>query len=159
MKTKLFGYLLALLLLISFSGFGQPKDYPVKKINGVEYYQYTVQASEGLFAIGRKFEISPDEISKANPEIKNGLKAGQLLLIPVQKKNQKNSFSEANSKPEFIEHTVLKKQTLFAISHKYNVNQDDIKKYNPEIEKGLQEGMVLKIPVQVKETRKKRSRS
>ncbi|HEY6914338.1 MAG TPA: LysM peptidoglycan-binding domain-containing protein [Paludibacter sp.] len=155
MKTKLFGYLLAILLLISFSGFGQPKDYPVKKINGVEYYEYTVQASEGLFAIGRKFEISPDEISKANPEIKNGLKAGQHLLIPVQKKNQKNIFSESNSKPEFIEHTVLKKQTLFAISRKYNANQDDIKKYNPEIQNGLQEGMVLKIPVQVKETRKK----
>jgi LysM repeat protein len=155
MKTKLFGYLLALLLLISFSGFGQPKDYPIKKINGAEYYQYTVQASEGLFAIGRKFEVSPEEISKTNPEIKNGLKAGQLLLIPVQKKNQKSTLSENNSKPEFIEHTVIKKQTLFAISHKYNVSQDDIKKYNPEIESGLREGMVLRIPKQVKETKKK----
>jgi len=155
MKTKLFGYLLALLLLISFSGFGQPKDTPIKKINGVEYYQYTVQASEGLFAIGRKFEVSPDEISKVNPEIKNGLKAGQLLLIPVHKKNHQSTVFENNSKPEFIEHTVLKKQTLFAISRKYNVSQDDIKKYNSEIENGLREGMVLRIPVQIKETRKK----
>lgn len=155
MKTKLFGYLLTLVFLISFSGFGQPKDTPTKKINGIEYYQYTVQASEGLFAIGRKFDVSPEEISKTNPEIKNGLKAGQQILIPVQKKNQKSTLTENNPKPEFIQHTVLKKQTLFAISRKYDVSQDDLKKYNPEIENGLQEGMVLRIPVQVKETKKK----
>ncbi len=155
MKTKLFGYLLALVFLINFSGFGQPKDTPTKKINGIDYYQYTVQPSEGLFAIGRKFDVSPEDISRANPEIKDGLKVGQQILIPVKKKNQKNNISEANSKPEFIEHTVLKKQTLFAISRKYDVSQDDLKKYNPEIENGLQEGMVLRIPVQVKETKKK----
>ena len=121
MKTKLFGYLLALLLLISFSGFGQPKDYPIKKINGTEYYQYIVQVSEGLFAIGRKFEVSPEDITKANPEIKDGLKVGQQILIPIQKKNQKSTLSESNSKPEFIEHIVLKKQTLFDIIHTMSV--------------------------------------
>jgi hypothetical protein len=47
---------------------------------------------------------------------------------------------------KFILHKVEKKQTLYAITKKYNVGIDAIQKANPEIEQGLKEGMVLKIP-------------
>jgi len=137
----------------------QHKEYPIKKVNGIEFYQYTVQSSEGLFAVGRKFEISPDEIAKANPEIKNGLKVGQQLLIPVQHAKFIQTIGKTpqvtkENKPKisFIEHKVEKKQTLFGISNKYSVSQEDIKKYNPEIETGFKEGMILKIPVLSKES-------
>jgi len=68
MKKQLFGYLLFSFLLIHFSVFAQHKDYPIKKINGTDYYQYTVQVSEGLFAIGRKFNVSPEDIVKPTPK-------------------------------------------------------------------------------------------
>ena len=154
MRKQLSGFIFVGFLMVALVCFGQPKDYPIKKVNGVDYYQYTIQVSEGLFAVGRKFEVSPEEISKANPEIKNGLKAGQQILIPVQKKSLKNNVSEVKTKIEFIEHVVGKKQTLFAISNKYNVSQEDIIKYNPEIENGLHEGMILRIP-KITETVKK----
>jgi len=158
MKKKLFTLVLAGFLLITLTITGQNKNYPTKKINGTEYYLYTVQASEGLFAIGRKFETPPEEISKANPEIQSGLKVGQQILIPVQKNKsqalQKNTPQKTEEKvtvnnndaPEFIQHKVEKKQTLFSISRKYNVSQEEVIKYNPGIEKGLREGIVLQIP-------------
>jgi len=144
MKKKLFSLMLTGFILLSFATVGQKDNYPIKKIKGIEYYVYTVQASEGLLAIGRKFEISPEEISKLNPEIQNGLKAGQEILIPIQKKSTKKTESKSNL--DFIQHKVEKKQTLFAISHKYNVSQEDIKQFNPDIKNGLQEGMILNIP-------------
>jgi len=144
MKKKLFSLMLTGFILLSFATVGQKDNYPIKKIKGIEYYVYTVQASEGLLAIGRKFEISPEEISKLNPEIQNGLKAGQEILIQIQKKSTKKTESKSNL--DFIQHKVEKKQTLFAISHKYNVSQEDIKKFNPNIKTGLSEGMILNIP-------------
>jgi len=155
MKKQLSGFILSAFLLITIVSFGQTKNYSIKKINDIEYYQYTVQVSEGLFAIGRKFEVSPDDISKANPEIINGLKVGQQILIPVQKKAIQTNKPEIKVKQEFIEHKVEKKQTLFAISRKYNVSQEDITKYNPDIKSGLRDGIVLRIPVQANENNKK----
>jgi len=159
MKKKLFSLVLAGFLLITLTISGQNKNYPTKKINGTEYYLYTVQASEGLFAIGRKFEIAPEEISKANPEIKSGLKVGQQILIPIQKDSTPIAVEKVtvnnDDTPEFIQHKVEKKQTLFSISRKYNVSQEEVIKYNPGIEKGLREGIVLQIPKEGKKNKNK----
>lgn len=48
----------------------------------------------------------------------------------------------------FYIHHVLKGHTLYSISKAYDVAQDEIHKYNPQVkEKGLQEGMLLQIPL------------
>ena len=142
MKNKLIRLIFTCFILLSFNIIGQTKNYPLKKINGIEFYIYKVMPAEGLLAIGRKFDISAEDIAEANPYIKNGLKIGQEILIPVSK----NLISNSTVKSEIIQHKVEKKQTLFAISHKYNVSQEDIKKYNPDLKNGLKEGMILNIP-------------
>jgi len=155
MKKQLANYILAGFLILTFSLAGQNHNYPTKKVNGIEYYVYTVQVSEGLFAVARKFDTTPDEVSKANPYLKNGLKAGQEILVPVTNKSAKNIKSETPTKTtlQFTQHKVEKKQTLFAISQKYNVSQEELIKYNPEIEKGFKEGLILRIPVAHKDAK------
>ncbi len=143
MKNKQGGFWLICFILLTLSLNGQTKNYPIKKINGIEYYVYSVQPSEGLLAIGRKFNVSAEEIANVNAAVKMGLKPGQELYIPIQNKSTENST-------EFIKHSVEKKQTLFAISHKYYVSQADIEKYNPDLKTGLKDGMVLNIPVKMK---------
>ena len=147
MKNKLFAFLLLGIFSISLIAFGQNPDYPTKKINGIDYYIYTVQASEGLYAISRKFDVTQADINTANPEIQNGLKVGQEIKIPVKKTviNEPNQNIK-NSGIQIVQHKVESKQTLFAISKMYNVSQEDIKKYNPQIDKGLQTGVILQIP-------------
>ena len=152
MKNIRFSVLL-ISLLVSFLSQAQiPENLAVKKINGKEYYQYTVQAGEGLYGLSKRFNVTQDDIIQANPDVASGLKNGQLLLIPVSKNKTtektlvKNEPVQQQTEIKFIEHKVEKKQTLFAISRKYDVNQEDIKKYNPDVEKGLKEGMILKIP-------------
>ncbi len=150
MKKRLLCLILTSFLIITLTTVGQSNDYPIKKENGIEYHVYTVQVSEGLFAIGRKFDMLPAEIIKVNPEIEKGIKAGQKILIPLKKtdidKKSEKSSSDNISSIGFIEHKVEKKQTLFAISRKYNISQEEIGKYNPHFIKGLTVGEVLKIP-------------
>jgi LysM repeat protein len=150
MKKQLFTLVLAVYLVSFGTIFSQNSQYPKTKIDGTEYYIYTVQEGEGLFGIARKFEVSLDELKNINPGTGNGLKAGQQMFVPT-KKGTSNIANQASSKTatirqEYILHKVENKQTLFAISKKYKVRQEDIIKANPQISKGLTEGVTLRIP-------------
>lgn len=129
----------------------QQNEYPTKIVNGVEYYIYQVKSSEGLYSISKKFGVSQAEINNANPQIQEGLKAGQEILIP--KKNSNNQIivhSSLTNDSNYVLHTVQKKQTLFAISRQYNVPQEAIVKANPQIaERGIQTNEILRIPLNV----------
>jgi len=155
MKKQLSGFILTGLLLLSLITIAQNNNYPVTTINGKEYYQYKVQPSEGLLSIGRKFNIPADEIIKATPEVKTGLKVGQQILIPVSKKSGKKLISKTSPVQEFTQYKVEKKQTLFSIGRKFKVSEEDIIKYNPGNDHGLKEGTILKIPKFIKEDNKK----
>lgn len=48
---------------------------------------------------------------------------------------------------EYSLHVVAKGETLYAISHKYNVSQMAIASANPQIYYGIKEGQILKIPI------------
>lgn len=44
---------------------------------------YTIEKRETMFRLTRKFNVSSDELLKLNPELKNGVKAGMTIKIPV----------------------------------------------------------------------------
>ena len=71
------------------------QNYPIQNINGVEYYVYTVEASEGLYRISKKFNVLQADIYKANPGITEAIKAGQTLYIPVNKGNGSKSMQKS----------------------------------------------------------------
>ncbi|MGC3979578.1 MAG: LysM peptidoglycan-binding domain-containing protein [Paludibacteraceae bacterium] len=131
------------------------ENYPVKIIDGNEFYVYTVKSGEGLYSISRRFNVTQSDINNINPQIQDGLKAGVSILIP-KKTNQKQptTVSSDSEKTEYILHKVEKKQTLFAISRIYNVSQDEIVEANSQIMNGLHIGDVLKIPQKSKEAKK-----
>ncbi len=150
MKKQLFTLIFAVYLVSFGNIFSQNSQYPKTKIDGTEYYIYTVQEGEGLFGVARKFEVSLDDLKNINPGTENGLKAGQQMFVPVKKETSNNakqaSSKSANIRQEYTLHNVENKQTLFAISKKYKVRQEEIIKANPQLSKGLTEGMTLRIP-------------
>ncbi|SEF41332.1 PBP1 and LysM peptidoglycan-binding domain-containing protein [Parabacteroides chinchillae] len=46
--------------------------------------EYTIEKKETMYRICRKFNISSNELIKYNPKLKNGIKAGMVIKIPVQ---------------------------------------------------------------------------
>ncbi|MBW6478499.1 MAG: LysM peptidoglycan-binding domain-containing protein [Bacteroidales bacterium] len=50
----------------------------------VSYIEYTVPPGQTMFSLTREFNVSNEEIEKLNPQLKDGLKAGQTLRIPAE---------------------------------------------------------------------------
>ena len=66
----------------------------VNSSNGRQYYQYTVQPRQTFYSLCRTFSISQEELQAMNPFLADGLKAGQVLTIPV------NPVPQAAAGPE-----------------------------------------------------------
>lgn len=152
MKIKISTAIFIILTICATIIYAQKPVYPTKVVDGTEYYIYQVEAGEGLYTISKKFGVSQADINNANPLIHDGIKAGQQILIPKTGKIVLPDTHTVSENDGYILHTVEKKQTLFAISRKYDVSQEDIHEANPQIANGLKTGDVLRIPVKKKKS-------
>jgi LysM repeat protein len=108
---------------------------------------HTVLSGETLYSIARKYNLSLAELEKANPGVTGAIKAGQILVIPLQKDPAKYSISE--NKPDsamMVKHVVTKGETIYSIAKAYSVEMDSIVKYNIGITTNIFIGQVLTIP-------------
>ncbi|WP_158527034.1 C40 family peptidase [Flavobacterium aciduliphilum] len=121
-----------------------------------KFIKHTVTAKETLYSIAKKYGVTMEVLCEMNPELKtSNLKKGAVLKIPNQEivKEQSNQQSVENEEKVVVKdtfsneliHTVAPKETLFRISKQYGVSVEDIKKWNPEIDKELPIGYALKI--------------
>ena len=63
----------------------QVEDLPTTELKTItKEIEYTVQKKETMYRICRKFNISSYELIKLNPKLKEGVKAGMVIKIPVQ---------------------------------------------------------------------------
>ena len=108
------------------------------------FIYYEVKPLETLFSLSKRFDISQEELIRLNPELTDGLKAGQVLKIPKKKPAGEKSPVQEDGK--FIYHVVKPKETVYRITKKYNISNADLMKYNPELKDGLKAGMTLRIP-------------
>lgn len=61
------------------------EDLPTTEIKTItKEIDYRVQRKETMYSICRKFNISSTELTQRNPQLKNGVKAGMVLKIPVE---------------------------------------------------------------------------
>ncbi len=133
---------LVLLLLSAFLGYGQ------------KFATHQVKQGETIYSIAKEYRVTPYSILKENPEIKDAeqLKPNTILVIPltgqaIVTKDEKDTAEEEVQPLGFKKHRVKKKETLFGITQKYGVTEEQLKRYNRELyAQQLKKGMVLKIP-------------
>ena len=112
---------------------------------------HTVAAKETVYGLAKTYNITVEDLEKANPEIvKEGLKIGGTIKIPSKSdksviKSETPSNKKTSTKTEVIYHEVLAKETKYLISKLYGITVEDLEKANPEIKDGLQIGFRLKI--------------
>ena len=80
-KIKLL-VLTSFLLFVCFSQSVSAQELEVVKIEGQKYYIHSVEAGHTLYAITKKYNISYDNLIKANPGVDETLTIGRKLLIP-----------------------------------------------------------------------------
>ena len=128
-----------------------------------QFSSHAVKVGETVYSIARQYKVNPSDILKYNKEIAEGdvLKPNTILVIPMGAKvlSAKDSIAlslkqvkEEQEEPvEFIAHKVRKRETIFSIAQKYNVSEEDIKRYNTKLYASqLKKGMRLKIPKYLK---------
>ena len=53
-------------------------------IAGKVYYVHKVLAKQTRYSICKAYGVTDEELAAANPDLKDGLKAGSILFIPVK---------------------------------------------------------------------------
>ena len=115
--------------------------------NAQEYISHQVQSGETVYSISKKYKVSEKEILKLNPDAKDSIYEGLVLILPNAQKAVDGGVERPKDELDFKTHKVKRKETLYSISRKYNVPEDIIKKHNTELyNKPLRKGAKLKIP-------------
>lgn len=137
------------MVLSTMSAVAAITDLPVKSVNGRQMYYYVVRKGETVYSLTHTLGITHDRLVKANRSVEDGLRAGQILYFPVSEFGGKvvTESTTPASTSNVLLHTVSKDETLYGVSHRYNVPVSEIIRLNPEAEKGLRAGQTLKIPM------------
>lgn len=102
---------------------------------------YIVKAGDNLYSIANKYNITVNELKKANNLENNNLSIGQELIIPDYSNN------DPIEKPiNEITYIVQKGDSLWSIAKKYDINVNDLKSYNNLNSNLLNIGQTLLIP-------------
>ena len=130
----------------------------VETKDGKEYINYIVSPGETIYRISTTYNVSISKLMEINPELQQGLRAGQRLLIPSTstkrvvkdltvsapkeiKKVEVENTSQASNREEIV-HTVKPGETLYGLSKKFGISVGDLLKWNG-LE--LQEGQELVV--------------
>ncbi|MEW5675052.1 LysM peptidoglycan-binding domain-containing protein [Flavobacterium enshiense] len=128
--------------------------------------KHVVASGESFYVIAKKYNVSVDDLKKANPQVENNkLDVKDVVFIPGTEEvvsNEKKAKTERkkdieNSKKEEIipvaddqtamsvMHEVLSKETKYGISKRYGITIAELERLNPQIVNGLDVGQHLTI--------------
>lgn len=124
------------------------KEVPTKVVNAT----HDVKADETLFSIAKKYNITVADLQKANAdEVKDGVKVGQKLIIPVKGSGvaaQAKTAERQQAKkgePSYMFYTVAAGDTKYGIAKKYGMTVQLLEQLNPEVKDTLPLGFKLKL--------------
>ena len=143
---------------------GQTLDIPsntVSKTNTptpekVVYHE--VLPKETKYSIAKLYGTTIEELEKRNPEIIAGLSVGYQLIIKgnapkkevIQAVEPKNETTKSNSvktaPANYVNYAVKPKETLYSLSKKIGLSQEELLKLNPVLVNGVEIGTILKVP-------------
>jgi LysM repeat protein/ABC-type branched-subunit amino acid transport system substrate-binding protein len=107
------------------------------------YRQHTVEQGETIYTLSQRYKVTSQQLLALNPDLKSGLKYGQVLLIPAH-----NEVLTQRRIKKYTKHRVRRKETLYSLSKKYAITELDIKEANKELySNSLRKGDRIQIPI------------
>lgn len=112
-----------------------------------DYKTHKVKQGESIESIAKTYKVTPFDIIALNPDAKTNLEPNIVLVIPKSKILETPIETEIKKLLNYVTHKVKRKETLFSISQKYNIEIEDIKKHNKRLySEGLKKGDRIQIP-------------
>jgi LysM repeat protein len=126
--------------------------------------KHTVRNKETLYGISKKYSVPIDSLKAHNPDLTDGLKKGQQLLVKnlilsIELKTQSNALKQDSSEvmdpsvsemilnDSIVEYTVQTKETLYSISKRFMVPMEVLLTRNNLSSTALKPGQVITIPL------------
>jgi len=117
---------------------------PADQASG-RFQHYRIQRNDTLFTIGKKFKVSVESIRELNSLKGDGLTQGQLLMIPTPTAGPPSSKPSSSSKASLI-YRVKKGDTLYAISVRFKISVEKLRRANNLKSNNIHPGQELTIP-------------
>ena len=143
---------------------GQTLDIPANTVSKTntptpeKVVYHEVLPKETKYSIAKLYGTTIEELEKRNPEIIAGLSVGYQLIIKgnapkkevIQAVEPKNETTKSNSVKtiavNYVNYAVKPKETLYSLSKKIGLSQEELLKLNPVLVNGVEIGMLLKVP-------------
>ncbi len=120
----------------------ETKEEETNNEEAASFEIYTVKAKETKWGIAHSYGLTIEELEAINPEIKDGLKIGQEIKLPIRSEKPAIVSTE-----QYVFYDVKPKQTMYTLTRKLSVTEEELILLNPALKDGLKAGMVLKLPV------------
>jgi len=102
---------------------------------------YVVKKGDSLWSIAKQYNITVDELKKANNLTSNLLSVGEILRIPI---------TEEEESGDFIIYTVKSGDTLYSIARNYDISVSEIVDFNKLSSNVLSIGQQIILPIEEK---------
>ncbi len=122
-----------------------------------KYITYKVKEGESIESIAKSLSVTPYDLLKLNPDVKDNVKADDLIVIPNKSYDPLDNVSSEELSQigprdivvdNFIYHEVVPKETVFSILKKYQITEKELNDNNAFlVGRGLKVGQVVKIPL------------
>jgi len=132
-----------------------PDSVGTEIINGEEFVLFKIEKGDNYYQLSKKYKTTVGQLTQING---NGtLSLGQIVKVPTGRKPtppaNKPTGNTAQQNPRdpqqgFTEYIVGEKETLYAISKRFGITVEDIKKANNLKNNIIAGGMKLMIPNQ-----------
>ncbi len=154
---------------------GQTIFIPVtsESIAKIPTTEYKVRKSETLYGLAKKFDTTVDDLVSLNPELKDGLKKGQIIQIPccaedgtsvtilppeittpnpfvtdtIENEDGSADHVTFSFSDSTVRHIVMSHETLYSVSKRFMVSVDKIMEVNALTSTSIKEGQILIVPV------------
>ena len=94
---------------------------------------HTIDAKDTLETIAQRYGVIPEDILVLNPDAKDELSIGKVLVIPNPIEKNTGETTEIKELVSYKVHRVKRKETLYSIAKKYNTTVKELKKHNQQL--------------------------
>lgn len=107
------------------------------------YIYHEVKSKQTIYTLTKEYGISEAALKSLNPQLEQGLKAGDVIRIP---KKKENAAAETVTVPDGM-HLIQKGETIYSLSKLFGVSEDELYIANPSLQTdGVKVGAFINIP-------------
>lgn len=112
-----------------------------------KYVYHRIKKGETVYAITKKYNIDEKKLSTWNPSANAGLKEGDFLIVGEKKKTGSlTTVPKTTAVKDTMLYTVASSETVYGLTRKFNITQEEFFKWNPLAKEGVKAGQTVKLP-------------